>query len=405
MELLGLPSEVLLMVLRYLDPLSVLACRAVCARLRDLALHPHVWRHRHLRSASRVEVVPFMMIPRTIPHSALRAALRLAPIVHRLHVALPACSAELRRLYSTTRCAAADLRLTVETKSGVLPAAYVIRNQNALGRLQELWVNVYTVMDVNDAPALFEAIVSTSGLVNLHIFETPYSRSSSPMYSTRAEARLSWPSRPSLRRFYCDLSPRWAPLCEAVLAAHAATLEVVELGHLVSATAASLLSRMPRLRWLECTLLPGLEAVAGCPLLRDVQLLVARGPGSDARAAAEFLRRATQLRRLYLEYRDEEAEARTHRDEDLLLALAASHRSRLEMLDLRLVPDELFLGIRPDTAPSLDTLKVYSDAQCAHEFLHKDAVQRLLAVNPSLRLLVYLPDYCLVDSPCHACAR
>lgn len=44
-----LPDDVLVHAMQYLDPADLLACRLVCKRIGDVALHREVWRHRQYR--------------------------------------------------------------------------------------------------------------------------------------------------------------------------------------------------------------------------------------------------------------------------------------------------------------------------------------------------------------------
>ncbi|XP_052124045.1 uncharacterized protein LOC113211245 [Frankliniella occidentalis] len=193
---------------------------------------------------------------------------------------------------------------------------------------------------------------------------------------------------------------------------------------------------MPNLRRLECGMMPGLEAVAGCKQLREIELYVKYD--GEARTAAEFLRRATQLVKLTLEY-ESPTDMAPFSDMDFVLALATTGRSHLEELELnvedindmglehfpqqqsllRALPrlpalktlevkgeasDELLLGVTPANAPALRSLKVLTvGVKCAHDALHRGAVQILLSLNPDLKFSTHELSYCYTDDRCAWC--
>ncbi|XP_052124040.1 uncharacterized protein LOC113211242 isoform X2 [Frankliniella occidentalis] len=421
MELL--PDDVLLEVMQYLKIEDLLACRLVCRRLGALAMFPEVWRHQ------RFELVWFDDTPRYKQCSVLR----LAPCLRAWRVRFPL--EKFHTLYTTTRCAVNKLTLSLNNVSekDALQASLVIRNQAALGRLRRLSLGPCmweSVNHVEGTSVLLGTVASTPRLEELKIKGF---RCFAP--SILAGLHRSFPGA-SLKSFEHDpRTPEEELFCDFILTMHAATLESVNLGcfPLTSTSTATFLTGMPNLRRLQCGLMPGLEAVAGCEQLRDLDLYVEYD--GEACAGAEFLRRATQLVKVTLEYEPEIGVASSP-DMDFVLALAATGRSCLEELSLdfedshhhlpeqqsllKALPhlpalkhlefggpatDELLLGITPSNAPALRTLNVFTiHVDCAHDALHRGAVQKLLSLNPELKFSTYVQSYCYKGDRCAWCS-
>ncbi|XP_026286157.2 uncharacterized protein LOC113211853 [Frankliniella occidentalis] len=434
MELL--PDDVLVEVMKYLDVPSLMTCRLVCKRLGGLALHPDAWRDRYLPASGPVPAC---------------AVLRLAPCLEGMSVKLQ--SAKCILAYTTTRCAVSRLLLEVAGSHG-LHAALIIRNQEALGRLRCVEVEFCAPRVARaDVSVLWGTVAATRGLEQLHL--------DCPGLTVRHMDSLTshcTPPRPSLKYIQAELSSKSQNFNNLVLSAHAPTLDLVHIsnhsyGRCPTSTAtATILAGMPNLRQLYCPLqLPGLEAVAACESLRELHLHVcAKTEVQDVAGAAGLLRRATQLRELNVHYDcdPDEIAYKYGYDEtifqdliaELVRALASSGRSRIESLAvwdpdtfeddtfpslrqllaalpslkhlrhlrLQAAPDELLLGITPDTAPALQRLALRLRSvdypPCAHAWLHRDAVKQVLSVNPSLELFVTPMRLYCSQGACVACA-
>ncbi|XP_052124314.1 uncharacterized protein LOC127749582 [Frankliniella occidentalis] len=390
-----LPDDVLVMALKYVDVEDILACRLVSKRFCGLALHRDVWRHRKLADCN----------PRA------GAVLRLAPCLYMLKVTgrIPTLAA------TTTGCAVAKLMLMPSELSVAANAAeysLVVRNQESLGRLREL---VLYPSEMNEADVLYRTVASCSGLASLSL-------SAYFMQPQITQPIVSGPPRSSLTYFTCSVDENSASFVNTILAGHSATLEAVEIpqSDLQESTTAELLAAMPRLRKLLCdSVLCGLEAVAECKALRDVHIFVDMSLG-DYDRAIQFLRRADQLRRVYLE-----TETETETDKwstvestvltDAIEALASSGRSRVEQLFLeargvilpllRSLPSlpalrflnlaldfdvELLKSITPVTAPALRLLEIVAErGKCPHAWIHGAAVKATLTGNPLLHIQLW----------------
>ncbi|XP_052124039.1 uncharacterized protein LOC113211242 isoform X1 [Frankliniella occidentalis] len=426
MELL--PDNVLLEVMQCLDLADLLACRLVCRRLGALAMLPEAWRHQSLDLVC-IDDGYGLNGPR---HNEC-AVLQLAPCLREWELIIPL--EKFHTLYTTTRCAVHTLTFCVEEMSGkdALQVSLLIRNQAALGRLRRLSIGSHvwrSTMDAEDAAVLLGTVAATTSCLE----ELQLLGFDCYPPSTLAGLHRSFPGA-SLKSFEHDLEecPEAEPFCEFILSTHATTLESVKLGcyYFTSTSTAALLAGIPNLRSLQCGMMPGLEAVAGCEQLRDLELCVAYD--GEALAAAEFLRRATQLVKVTLDY--DEVGMAPSLDVDFVLALTATEHSRLEALSiktrdggpfpqqqslLKALPhlpalkhlevhaeatDELLLGSTPATAPALRTLKVSRiDVKCAHDALHRDAVQKLMSLNPDLKFFTYKLSYCYTDDRCAWCS-
>ncbi|XP_052124043.1 uncharacterized protein LOC113211246 [Frankliniella occidentalis] len=414
-----LPDDALLEVMQYLKIEDLLACRLVCRRLGALAMLPELWRHQRLKLVSSDDT----------PRYNQCSVLRLAPCLRAWHVDVPL--QKFHSLYTTTRCAVKKLALSMYhvSEEAALEASLVIRNQAALGRLRRLSVlRPYTGRKaIEKISVLLGTVASTPLLEKLKLTGFAF-------YPPSALVGLHrlFPES-SLKSFEHDPDDSEAEsLCDFILSTHAATLQTVNLGYypLTSTSTATLLAGIPNLRRLECGVMPGLEAVAGCKLLREIGLCVAYD--GEARTVAEFLRRATQLVKVTFQYDSHEFMALSS-DVDFVLALATTGRSRLEELEidvyeehfpqqqslLKALPrlpalkhlevrgeasDDFLLGISPAKAPALRTLKVFTiSAKCAHDALHQGSVQNLLSLNPDLKFSTHELSYCYTDERCAWC--
>ncbi|XP_052122570.1 uncharacterized protein LOC127749244 [Frankliniella occidentalis] len=451
-----LPDDVLLMVLEYVEVEDLLACRLVCKRLAELVLHPQPWRHRWIRAWTdhAADAEACLICP----------TLRLAPCVRMLILKLPSETCQLP--FTTTTCAVSILNLELLDMTVCTHAAFVIRNQLALGRLKELHVcfpaKVFCVSEISALTEftpirfgfslLLETLAIASGLVTL-------STNTLPIYIApdRFILHHTVPIIPSLKHFRSEFLPKSELFIDFVLAGHARTLEVINLGAFwvnrfsKSISTAPLLAGMPNLRELRCPpALAGMEVVASCTSLRMVTFHIFPDmPSAVIAGAAEFLRRATQLREVSLVYRP----GPTRPDDvgvGLMRDLAWSGRSRVELLSidngsckdfpqqqpllsalpglprlqhLRLessaLPEELLLALGPDTTPALQTLELGTNAMelerlegdqwCLHSWLHdihdNCISHTLLKVHPSIKILPTddVNFYCSVVHDCSLC--
>ncbi|XP_052133689.1 uncharacterized protein LOC127752393 [Frankliniella occidentalis] len=535
-----LPDDVLVTVMQYLGVEDVLACRLVSKRFGFIALHRDVWRQRRLDKAKPCVCAVLRLAP----------CLEMVPYTSRMHT--------LGLL--TTRCAVAELELTVERDDrkvarGLGAAAVAIRQQQALGRLRHLHLDIDKRVTAGDV-LLRTVLAVTSDLERLVVEgmpETAYSvqqqqpctsslkyfkcgagnywgKTSSAAFATavlaghaatleevdlgkginslstsrllagmcklralkcgilpemeavlighlqalgslrclkldfekempgsdllmktllaatsdlevlevdgsvpKGNCSIQRRPRPSLKRFRCTSSPAFV---DVVLAAHAATLEEVDLGEgdrSHSPTTARLLADLPRLRSLKCDAPPGMVALAASESLRDVYLYVYQ-PEDDNDygngAATEYLRRASHLRKVCLD------SAHHNLDDgedvfvaDLIDALVSARPAGLEVLAanyaflppptealVRALPslpalrelevthspleDELLLAITPATAPALRRIVLSTDVggeteECLHAWVHKSSVRAVLAANPDvhIQLLDHDPYY------------
>ncbi|XP_052131008.1 uncharacterized protein LOC127751459 [Frankliniella occidentalis] len=314
-----LPDDVVLQVLRLVGVDDLFSCRLVCKRLGALALHPAVWRHRRFDGAS------YKFFIKDGPKKMCRL-LRLAPRLASMTVSVKSTPDHHLALYATTRCAVRRLNLRVAEAGGV-PAALIVRNQEALGQLKIVEVTFCTTWA--DAAVLLGALASTSvEKLDVQSFRLMGGLSAGSMHTSVA--------RPSLKYFKCLLSSKSQPFVDLVLAGHAATLEEVHLGddddHITISTGL-LPASMPKLRELTCSLLPGMETLA--PSLTNVTLHVTPDMRPGVLGATEMLRRAPKLRVLTLKYRPA-ARTSAYVGVDLVeaLGLGCSGRSVVEVLDI-----------------------------------------------------------------------
>ncbi|XP_052131969.1 uncharacterized protein LOC127751849 isoform X2 [Frankliniella occidentalis] len=395
MKLTQLPDDMLVLVMQRLDVKSIFACRLVCQKLSGLALHRDVWRHQSC----------FKYNDRYLMRCVC-GLLRLAPCLQELAVWLPVRGC--RPALTSTSCAARVLSVSVGNAAAVQDAAEAVCRQRSLGGLRGIVIEFRTQAD---ASALLAAVAQTPGLGGLRV---------------TAHTDIPWLAAPdtlpasSLKRFQCELRRETVDFANFILAAHAATLEEVEFLHSTFSTPLTwaLLGGMQHLRRLKCDGNPGMEAVAACGSLRVLDLTVTHNRLAAA-WAADFLRAAVQLRVVRISY---EPGIRRADDvgADLVLALASSGRSRVETLALdnsgdqgenapylpSLIralpslpclrhlkvdrePDGLLRAIHPDTAPALQSVDVVlGRGECAHAWIHGDAVKAVMSANPSLHVNV-----------------
>ncbi|XP_052132629.1 uncharacterized protein LOC127748608 isoform X2 [Frankliniella occidentalis] len=346
--------------MQFLDVEDLLACRLVCRRLCVLVLDRDVWRHRSLCDGD----------------FDASAVLRLAPCLDTLDVG------GWDLAVTTTRCAVATLKLfslstgsphnvTVDTLA--LAFALALRNQESLGRLRRLQLELPTFRPAPATDALLRTVASCSGLKSLEV--TGYL----PKFTHYIQ---HGPPMPSLTYFQCSVNNNSASFVHTILAGHAATLEEVNLvidaglGFVETATTAELLGTMDRLHSLRCKYLSPTD---DCTVLVEALLSSVR----------------PHLERLAL--------LGVHVVRPLLRRLPSL--PALRHLDLDAEPvDEMLKSINPATAPALTLLEVVMLGQCRHAWIHGAAVKATLTANPKLHIQLWCnsDDKC-VPQNCETC--
>ncbi|XP_026283099.1 uncharacterized protein LOC113209663 isoform X3 [Frankliniella occidentalis] len=299
MELMRYPDELLLLILEKVRRVDLFACRLVCRRLGALALHPGVWRHRRLVVNRRRLTCP---------------VLRLAPCLAKLVVTVPTSSNCHPLTLLSTKCAASSLQLIVGP-GGAAQGALVIRNQEALGQLRSLEVELEddfeneVDMSGHEAAVILGAVASTGGLRDLVVNPIPEC-APSPLV-IECFIRNNEVSAPLLKRLHFNVCLRTQSLLKHVVAVNNATLTAINLTGFESMTAvtemvalAPVLATLAALRELACPLLPGLEAVAACEALEKVDLQLSPGTPAATRSAVQFFLRAKALRHVAMECGD-----------------------------------------------------------------------------------------------------
>ncbi|XP_034248186.1 uncharacterized protein LOC117649464 isoform X2 [Thrips palmi] len=414
MEIASLPQELLLHVLSFLPARDLLRCRATCRRWRDLAVHPALWRHKNLDADSERDC------------ELVAAAMRLVPCLHKLWVGFhPTCWESLGAVLPWTNCAVSHLHLGINLRDAVLVTA-VLGRQAALGKLKHFSVcssQVVNKKSLSKVHQLLEFLLHTQGLesIDISIGADPADimKGKSPLLNA---AKSAAPVPASLRKLVYSSMLR-DPCLPRYLEWHAATLEVVELqAHHPGVT--PLLTALPRLRELQCTLLEDMPALLQCPSLKKVHLFVDVGSTLEAfmPGVAEYLRAAvSRLEELVLEYPGDE-----HRGEatNLVLCLAGSRHAaqtlrsltlqnedsedgyasleaalpplaailhRLKALVTLHVPtmsNDLLDALDGDALPNLEQLTFNTPERCPHEWIHGEQVRAVLRRFPRLHLFM-----------------
>ncbi|XP_034243569.1 uncharacterized protein LOC117646616 [Thrips palmi] len=174
---------------------------------------------------------------------------------------------------STTDGAVSELKLSFSADE-ISSAALALARQSSLGSLKHLHFSMVEFEVINKSSlgklrALLHQILNTRGLkyISLNIICEP----ELPALTSSEEAR-EVPVPASLRRLEYS-KPYLDPYLPLHLKWHAATLEDVSLAPAVP-RAAFLLSSMPRLRRLQCTLQEDMEVLLQCPSLETLHLMI-----------------------------------------------------------------------------------------------------------------------------------
>lgn len=381
-QLLSLPDDALLAVLAFLPPRELLNCRMVSLCLRDLCLHPHLWRSVKLSHDDYL----------------LRAALRLAPRLRKIGISNPAAVASEVR---DTNCVVEALEITVRSSVAAIPARSIIQKLASLGGLRQLKVWLRT--KVVQIP-LLKVLYGLNDLRKLKMVS--WNIMQLPATWCRVKGRPSLTELGYSMRC-CD------PFLELLLTTHAPTLEVVKIITDYELPI-ELLARLPRLRSLTCRLgddelfplaaLPNLASVTFTNVsdsfphgvvkylrhalqLRSVSFIM---PNKDPAAPLLALGdspSARHIKTLYLENASGEVVAASlHKFPGLqsLTVTGPYQRRPFQLFDA-----DSFLGAISHAALTSLTLEDYpkrNPKDCFHSWLHGPVVQNLFAVNPYLHL-------------------
>lgn len=430
MELSALPEDDLLGVLGWLGVKELLLCRAVCRRWSVSALHPSLWQNKQVSSY-------------TTNWRLLADVLHLAPCLRTLGVhffhfedIIDAAGAHL----TATNCAVSHLKVSVQAADSLF-AALVIGRQASLGRLKHIHLEVITVTEKSSMlrlRALLQQLVHTSGLESVKVDVCADNTVQLPCLSRNATDQLV-PVPPSLRRLVYKRQWFVDPYLHLHLKWHAPTLEVVKLLPEVPLVA-SLLSSMPRLHKLRCTLLENMPRLLQSSSLKYLHLVVDLDDSTRHRlpAVEEYLRTAvTRLDHLLLEFNDEEERAEAV---NLVLSLkgtptapaalrtlrfrlyddgakidhvpplqlqplaAVVHRMpQLTTLDIAGAPsDDFLLALDGRAMPNLAELRLNSPIECPHVWAHSEQVRLLLRLYSKLHVKIN-PSYDRVFCDCTFC--
>ncbi|XP_034256488.1 uncharacterized protein LOC117654248 isoform X2 [Thrips palmi] len=427
--LASLPEDELLLVLSHLEPRELFACRRVCRRWANVAMHRDLWSKRSLRLSFRLDDA-----------GLIAAVLRRSPCLRSLTLDCNAFD-RLGALLALSGCAVSELDITVRAEHAVL-WAMLLRKQASMGRLKKLKVEVesYNVLKSPCAVLrhLLQEVLYTRGLETIKLeLSADFGKAEDLLKAMKYEHRPP----PALRKLVHDnkFADPYLPL---QLEWHAATLEVVRFQSAFDG-AASHLSALPRLRELRCPPLFDMEDLH-CPALRALHL---RLDVSDAKrpclpGAGAFLRDAVaHLEELTLEYaQDEESAAAVN----LVLSLAGRgsatpalrrlafyyrdfvgmvqevtrpltavlHRlQRLVSLDIcGPLPQDFLDALDGKVLPLLEELSFTFSVDCPHAWTHGAVAKSVLRRYPRLHLVVdpiHDPSECLlcVAMPCHDLAE
>ncbi|XP_034256617.1 uncharacterized protein LOC117654269 isoform X2 [Thrips palmi] len=400
--LLALPDDALLAVLAFLQPRQLLRCRPVCRRLRDLCLHPQLWRTvKVLKDDKGLQC----------------AALRLAPCLRLLQVASPSSANLEAAVYSTT-CVVSEFHVTLEEESGQAFAVAALQLFSALGGLRKLAVAFkYRIASIETTP-LLRVAYSLKHINQLTIGFASHLLSPEP---------LPWPEqRSSLTALqYITGSVTADPFLGLLLRTHATTLEEVAFDGALEELPVALLVNMPRLRSLDCRSQDGVSQLQALPSLESISLYV-HDDGAWSPGVLDYLRQAPKLRSVTFEgpqaHIDIVAPLRAlaespcantlqslslHCKLDMfeLVASTPPQFPSLQTLELHIKdagPFDTFLrAVSSSTAPCLTELRL-APGGCPHAFLHGPALLDLLARNPRLHFRIL--SAALRSCACQWCA-
>ncbi|XP_034240657.1 uncharacterized protein LOC117644947 isoform X2 [Thrips palmi] len=373
MDLLSLPDDALLAVLAFLPSREILSLRVLCRRLRDICLHPDLWRRRALRDLDVLGGNDF-----ELEVGLLRAVLRLVPCIGRLAGRVEDF-AFMVSMVPTTSCVIAELALSIYEDEAL--TTKILLTVHSLGGLKTL--DVYLDLDLSTAcTEVLNTICSLEGLRELKIcFGDSVALLVGPCLGLEVE--------PSLTKLWYTLGWRRTGGADCflvlLLETHAATLEEVDVGDFTEQVVWSLLRTLPKLRSLACSPSPvALDFVRQSSQLRSLSFYeFSEQPFSAALQALTESRSASLLEALDL--------SSWRRDPDLMaLPAFLPHFPVLRELSLDAAPTDDFLrALTPTSAPRLTRLSLRCEKTCLHAWLHDIPIQDLLQRNPRLHLQVW----------------
>ncbi|XP_034256281.1 uncharacterized protein LOC117654171 [Thrips palmi] len=397
--LLALPDDALVRVLALLPPREVFRLRLVCRRLRDLSLHPDVWRSVDLSGGDI---------------GLLQAALRLAPCLREVslrspHLQVAACTV------CNTNCVVTNLKLSVQNETDAAWATVIVQSFSTLRGLREITLVLYPAAPGALHP-LLRMVYCVQDLRELTIrFDSDMSEL--PPLLSDLEPR---PSLTTLRYEGAATDPFFCVL----LRTHAATLEVVLL-YLRDGLPTSLLGSLPRLRCLGCRPTVDLSQLKSLHNLDTFVLLGREVQDVPCPGTVNFLLQGPRLRSVgfnlgpnhpilgaaLLEALAQSPSAPVlerlslHGVQDSLVAAALQRFPSLRALTLEsdaMPSDAFFRAVSPASTPRLATLQLVPHG-CPHAWLHDPAVQDVLARNAGLHLRLSGPPTLEDDCACRWC--
>ncbi|XP_034240651.1 uncharacterized protein LOC117644947 isoform X1 [Thrips palmi] len=376
MDLLSLPDDALLAVLAFLPSRELLSLRVLCRRLRDICLHPDLWRRRALGHLGNLDENDYEQ-----EQGLLRAVLRLVPCLGRL-IGYVDDFEFMASMVPTTSCVISELKLGIYGDGD--STTNVLHTVHSLGGLKTLDVHL-DVGSMTTCSEILNAIYSLKGLRELKIV-----LGASPTFLLGPCPRpcLSLEVEPSLTKLcfvesLFDIRPDEGsePFLISFLETHAATLEEVELRGVTDEIVLSLLGKLPNLRSLACFPVPGImDFVRQSSQLRSVSIHALREVPSAALQALTESRTASLLKTLHL--------GCSMYGPDLMAVAGCLPRFPvLRELLLNAFPSDDFLrALTPTSAPRLTRLSLRCDKKCLHAWLHDIRIQDLLQRNPRLHL-------------------
>ncbi|XP_034243417.1 uncharacterized protein LOC117646514 [Thrips palmi] len=388
-EFLSLPDDALLVVLAFLTPRELFACRTVCRRLRDICEHRDLWRKVHVWDDDA---------------GVLLAALAVAPCLKGMHLSSPLAALDLASLVPGSTCVVDGLSFDLATENDVLLAIDVLLHLSSVGGVRELYIEWGGEPPVKTLTKLAEAICSLPGLLYFD-FHYPFEE---PLQVTLRN--LDVEVMPTLKRLEI-IGDRMDPFAEYLLKKHADTLQEVRV--YFRDVPVSLLMVLPRLRSLACMSHKDLAQLSNLENLDSFELLydldeVPKEKDVFCPGTLKFLRRASHLKSVTMPL---------HSPANLSALSLSFSSAVVEALDLNCFPGFYFEGlidvlhqfpslrtlsvdaeppddflrtISPVSLPRLATLVVYPPKNPSiRAWLHEPAIQDLLIRNPDLHLFIH----------------
>ncbi|KAK3913595.1 F-box/WD repeat-containing protein pof11 [Frankliniella fusca] len=367
MELL--PDDALLAVLSYVDNCSLLKCRLVCHRWRDLLAHPDAWRRRTIGSRL-LHLSPPCCYKLTLEHWECNGFVAAT-------VACPATILEIGVNYNPASVALSTL---------------VIRHQASLGHLRVLSVRFRSLIDLNSDSYPYHLPASLKSLA-----EQLLNRITCQLHIV-----VDWHWPHTFREYFME---------ESSSAIHELHVRL-HLPYIYCNDDFRCLSKLVNLKKFRCAFIDGLEHLIHCRALRDLDLALLPCPDTiltdfddfvaSAIASARFLLRSlTWLRRLTLRLGCHDNPIEPTRG--LVLDLGDSGQSELTYLEVQIygsyqeqIWSEIVFAV-----PKLHKIEdiVY------HGNISLEDLRDLLLVAPALRsLYIDVVEDCICCSWAEICS-